>query len=64
MTNQVLEHNGKELEIEAFHPGEFLLEEIEDRGLLKKEVAAALKIWPHHLSEILQVNGVFPPKLP
>ncbi|WP_462267870.1 HigA family addiction module antitoxin [Mucilaginibacter sp.] len=52
MTNQVLDHNGKELEIEAFHPGEFLLEEIEERGLLKKEVAAALEILSHHLSGI------------
>ena len=27
-------------------------EEIEERGLLKKDVAGALKIMPHHLSEI------------
>ena len=52
MGNQVLDHIGKEIEIEAFHPGEFLLEEIEERGLLKKDVAQALGILPHHLSEI------------
>jgi HTH-type transcriptional regulator/antitoxin HigA len=52
MTNQVLAINGEEIEIEAFHPGEFLLEEIETRGLLKKDAAKALNILPHHLSEI------------
>ncbi len=52
MVNQVLDHTGKEIEIEAFHPGGFLLEEIEERGLLKKDVAKALDILPHHLSEI------------
>ena len=52
MINQVLDHTGKEITIEAFHPGEFLLEEIEERGLLKKEAAKKLEILPHHLSEI------------
>ncbi|MDO3644458.1 HigA family addiction module antitoxin [Mucilaginibacter sp. L3T2-6] len=52
MNNQVLDHNGNEIEIEAYHPGEFLLEEIEERDLLKKEVAKQLDILPHHLSEI------------
>lgn len=52
MNNQVLDHNGNEIEIEAFHPGEFLLEEIEGRDLLKKDVAKQLDILPHHLSEI------------
>jgi addiction module HigA family antidote len=52
MNNQVLDHNGNEIEIEAFHPGEFLKEEIEERNLLKKDVAKALNILPHHLSEI------------
>ncbi len=52
MNNQVLGHNGKEIEIEAFHPGEFLQEEIEERAILKKDVAKALLILPHHLSEI------------
>jgi len=50
--NQVLDHNGNEIETEAFHPGEFLLEEIEERDLLKKDVAKALEILPQHLSEI------------
>ncbi len=52
MTNQVLDISGNEINIEAFHPGSFLLEEIEERGLIKKEVAKALEILPHHLSEI------------
>ena len=52
MTNQVLDLNNKEIEIEAFHPGEFLLEEIEERGLIKKDAAKELNILPHHLSEI------------
>jgi addiction module HigA family antidote len=50
--NQVLDHNGNEIEIEAFHPGEFLQEEIEARDLLKKDIAKALDILPQHLSEI------------
>lgn len=52
MINQVLDHTGKEVIIEAFHPGEFLLDEIEERGLRKKEAAVELEILPHHLSEI------------
>lgn len=36
----------------AFHPGLSLLEEIDERGLLKKDVARELEILPHHLSEI------------
>ncbi|OCX52609.1 addiction module antidote protein, HigA family [Mucilaginibacter sp. PPCGB 2223] len=52
MNNQVFDHTGTEIEIEAFHPGEFLLEEIEARDMLKKDVAKALDILPHHLSEI------------
>jgi addiction module HigA family antidote len=52
MNNQVFDHNGNEIEIEAFHPGEFLQEEIEERDLLKKDVAHSLGILPHHLSEI------------
>jgi addiction module HigA family antidote len=52
MNNQVLDHNGNEIEIEAFHPGEFLLEEIEARDILKKDIAKALDILPQHLSEI------------
>jgi addiction module HigA family antidote len=52
MNNQVLDHTGKEIEIEAFHPGGFLLEEIEARHLAKKDAATALGLLPHHLSEI------------
>ncbi len=52
MNNQVFDHNGKEIEIEAFHPGELLKEEIEERDLLKKDAAKSLGILPHHLSEI------------
>lgn len=52
MMNQVLENNGQEIEIEAFHPGTFLLEEIEERGILKKDAAKKLGILPHHLSGI------------
>jgi antitoxin HigA-1 len=52
MNNQVLGHNGNEIEIEAFHPGEFLKEEIEGRDMLKKDAAKVLNILPHHLSGI------------
>lgn len=54
MINQVLDHTGREIEIEAFHPGEFLLEEIEERLLTKKDedVANTLGISPSHLNEI------------
>jgi len=52
MNNQVFDHTGTEIEIEAFHPGEFLQEEIEERDMLKKDVAKALNILPNHLSEI------------
>ena len=52
MNNQVLDYNGNEIEIEAFHPGEFLKEEIEERNMLKKDAAKSLNILPHHLSEI------------
>jgi HTH-type transcriptional regulator/antitoxin HigA len=50
--NQILDHNGNEIEIEAFHPGEFLQEEIEARDILKKDIAKALDILPQHLSDI------------
>jgi plasmid maintenance system antidote protein VapI len=46
--NEVLDHNGNEIETEAFHPGEFLQEEIEERQLLKKGIAKALDTLPHH----------------
>ena len=52
MEEQVFDKFGNVIQIEAFHPGEFLLEEIEARHLLKKDVAKELGILPHHLSEI------------
>ena len=52
MNNQAIDHNGNEIEIEAFHPGEYLREEIEERVILKKDAAKSLGILPHHLSEI------------
>lgn len=52
MENQVFDKDGNEIPIQAFHPGEFLLEEINERGLKKKDVASSIKILPHHLSEI------------
>ena len=48
----LLDNEGNEIEIEAFHPGEFLREEIEERVILKKDAAKSLGILPHHLSEI------------
>ncbi|TDG36188.1 addiction module antidote protein, HigA family [Pedobacter changchengzhani] len=50
MNNQIFNFKGVEIEIEAFHPGEFLLEEIEERGILKKDLAFALEILPNNLS--------------
>lgn len=50
--DQILDHNGNEIQAEAFHPGEFLLEEVEARNMAKKEVAAQLNILPNHLSEL------------
>ena len=43
MNNQVFNTKGAEIEIQAFHPGEFLLEEIEEREILKKDLAQALE---------------------
>lgn len=50
MKNQVFNNKGAEIEIEAFHPGEFLLEEINEREILKKDAAKALEILPNNLS--------------
>jgi hypothetical protein len=41
MNNQILDH--KEIEIEAFHPGEFLKEEIEEREMLKKRCCKSIE---------------------
>jgi len=50
MNNKVFNAEGAEIDIQAFHPGEFLLEEIEERGILKKDLAQALEISPNNLS--------------
>jgi len=52
MNNQIFNNKGAELLPEAFHPGIFLLEEIEERDLLKKDVATALGLLPNNLSQI------------
>lgn len=46
---------GNTLTVKAFHVGEYLREEIEERGLVKKSVAEKIGVLPTHLSEIL--NG-------
>ena len=38
----------------AFHPGEFLLEEIEARGLKKAEFARSIGLLPGNLSELFK----------
>lgn len=53
MSNQIFDHKGAEMRIEAFHPGEFLAEEIEFRNIKKKDVADELGILPNNLSQIL-----------
>ncbi|WP_149526744.1 HigA family addiction module antitoxin [Sphingobacterium hotanense] len=52
MNNQFFNSNGAEIEIEAFHPGEFLLEEIEYRQIQKKDFAKQIGIYPNNLSLI------------
>ena len=52
MMDNVLNMEGNEIDIEAFHPGIFLLEEIEAQRLLKKDIAKKLGILPNHLSDI------------
>ena len=36
MNNQIFNSKGAEIKIEAFHPGEFLLEDIDARNMQKK----------------------------
>ncbi|WP_184548851.1 HigA family addiction module antitoxin [Mucilaginibacter sp. FT3.2] len=38
----------------AFHPGEFLLEEVEERGLKKTEFAKTLGLQPGNLSALFK----------
>lgn len=53
--SDVFDINGNELRTPvAFHPGEFLQEEIEERGLKKTEIAGKLGILPGHLSELFK----------
>lgn len=52
MNNQVFNSKGAEIEIEAFHPGEFLMEEIEFRQIQKKDFANQIGIFPNNLSLI------------
>lgn len=49
----VFDKDGKELKSPiAFHPGEFLLEEVEERGLKKADFAKSIGLLPGNLSEL------------
>jgi addiction module HigA family antidote len=51
----VINKDGKELRTPiAFHPGEFLMEEVEERGLKKTEFAKSLGLLPGNLSELFK----------
>lgn len=51
----IFDKQGNELRtLAAFHPGEFLLEEIEERKLKKSELAKQLGLLPGHLSELFK----------
>lgn len=51
----VFDKQGNELKtLTAFHPGEFLLEEVEERKLKKSELAKQLGLLPGHLSELFK----------
>lgn len=63
MNMNIFDSNGKSLQVKAFHPGLFLQEEIEERELLKKDVAQQLRILPTNLSEILNGKRNISPKL-
>ncbi|WP_051293257.1 HigA family addiction module antitoxin [Olivibacter sitiensis] len=63
MSHQVFNSKGVELEVRAFHPGIYLLEEIEERELAKKDVAKALGILPTNLSEIFAGKRNISPKV-
>ena len=54
MTN-VFDKEGNELRTPiAFHPGEFLLEEVEERGLKKTDFAKSIGLLPGNLSELFK----------
>ncbi|QKJ28298.1 HigA family addiction module antidote protein [Mucilaginibacter mali] len=51
----VFDKEGNEIKtVMAFHPGELLQEEVEERGLKKSELAFKLGILPGHLSELFK----------
>jgi len=51
----VFDKEGNELRTPvAFHPGELLLEEIEERGLKKTDFAKSIDILPGNLSELFK----------
>jgi len=52
MNNQIFNNEGAEIVIQAFHPGIFLLEEVEEREILKKDLAKELHVLPNNLSQI------------
>ncbi len=51
----VFDKEGNELRSPvAFHPGEFLLEEVEERGLKKTDLAKSIGMLPGNLSELFK----------
>jgi addiction module HigA family antidote len=53
--SEVFGKNGNELHPSLyFHPGEMLLEEVEERKLKKSELANQIGILPGHLSELFK----------
>lgn len=51
----VFDKNGNQLKTPlAFHPGEFLLEEVEERGLKKTDFAKSIGMMPGNLSELFK----------
>ena len=51
----VFDKEGNELKTPlVFHPGEFLLEEVEERGLKKADFAKSLGLLPGNLSELFK----------
>ena len=51
----VFDKEGNELRSPvAFHPGEFLLEEVEERGLKKTDFAKSIGMLPGNLSELFR----------
>ena len=51
----VFDKEGNELRSPvAFHPGEFLLEEVEERGLKKTDFAKSIGMLPGNLSEVFK----------